>query len=320
MNRKRIFITGASGCIGHYIADALIRETDHELFLLLRDPGKLRFDYQMRPGIKILQGDMRSIAQYADLLKEMDTAILTATSWGGEQEAYEINVQRTEELIDLLDPTVCEQIIYFSTASILDQQNQPLAVAGQVQGQDYIRSKYLGFQKLQQSAMFGKMTVLFPTIVFGGNERFPKSPLTAGLGDVMRWVPLARFFKADASFHFIHGRDIAAVVQHFVDAPPQVGEPRQFVLGNDRLTVDGLLRELCAYFNKRMYFQVSLTEAWVNFFIKVFRIQIGEWERFALHHRHFTHQNVVNPASFGREAFYPTLSSILQVCGIVPKR
>jgi nucleoside-diphosphate-sugar epimerase len=26
MNRKRIFITGASGCIGHYIADALIRE------------------------------------------------------------------------------------------------------------------------------------------------------------------------------------------------------------------------------------------------------------------------------------------------------
>jgi nucleoside-diphosphate-sugar epimerase len=320
MNRKRIFITGASGCIGHYIADALIRETDHELFLLLRDPGKLRFDYQMRPGIKILQGDMRSIAQYSDLLKEMDTAILTATSWGGEQEAYEINVQKTEELIDLLDPDVCEQIIYFSTASILDQQNQPLAVAGQVQGQDYIRSKYLGFQKLQQSSMFGKMTVLFPTIVFGGNERFPKSPLTAGLGDVMRWVPLARFFKADASFHFIHGRDIAEVVRHFVDAPPAPGASRQFVLGNDRLTVDGLVRELCAYFNQRMYFQVSLTEAWVNFFIKVFRIQIGDWERFALHHRHFTHQNVVNPASFGRESFYPTLSSVLQVCGIEPKR
>jgi nucleoside-diphosphate-sugar epimerase len=320
MNRKRIFMTGASGCIGHYIADALIRETDHELFLLVRDAGKLRFDYQMRPGIKILSGDMQSIAQYSELLKEMDTAILTATSWGGEQEAYEINVQRTEELINLLDPEVCQQIIYFSTASILDRQNQPMAVAGQVQGQDYIRSKYLGFQKLRESPMFGRMTVLFPTIVFGGNERFPKSPLTAGLGDVMRWVPLVRFFRADASFHFIHGRDIALVVRHLVDAPPNAGELRQFVLGNDRLTVEGLVRELCDYFGQRIYFQLALTEGWANFFIKVFRIQMGEWEQFALSYRHFTHQNVVNPASFGLQTAYPTLASVLQVCGVVPKR
>ena len=33
--KKRIFITGASGCIGHYIAEKLIQNTEHELFFVL---------------------------------------------------------------------------------------------------------------------------------------------------------------------------------------------------------------------------------------------------------------------------------------------
>ena len=38
----RIFITGASGCIGHYLVETLIENTDHELFLMMRNPAKLR--------------------------------------------------------------------------------------------------------------------------------------------------------------------------------------------------------------------------------------------------------------------------------------
>jgi nucleoside-diphosphate-sugar epimerase len=83
MNPKRIFMTGASGCIGHYIAEALIQETEHELFLLVRNPNKLGFDYEARPGITILQGDLRQIEYFGDLLKTMDVAILAATAWGG---------------------------------------------------------------------------------------------------------------------------------------------------------------------------------------------------------------------------------------------
>ncbi|MFM7577798.1 MAG: NAD(P)-dependent oxidoreductase, partial [Microcystaceae cyanobacterium] len=36
---KRLFITGISGCIGHYLADLLIEQTDYELFLLVRNPA-----------------------------------------------------------------------------------------------------------------------------------------------------------------------------------------------------------------------------------------------------------------------------------------
>lgn len=52
---KRIFITGASGCIGHYITEALIQQTDHELFLLVRNPQKLRLKYLDRSRVHLLR-------------------------------------------------------------------------------------------------------------------------------------------------------------------------------------------------------------------------------------------------------------------------
>ena len=44
MSHKRIFITGASGCIGHYIVEFLIQNTHHELYLLVRNPDKLKVE------------------------------------------------------------------------------------------------------------------------------------------------------------------------------------------------------------------------------------------------------------------------------------
>src|ERR671933_2966132 len=139
MTPKRIFVTGASGCIGHYITEALIQETNHELYLLVRNPAKLGFDYDARPGITILQGDLRQIEYFGDLLKTMDAAILAATAWGGAQESFDVNVVKTIRMMELLDPKLCEQVIYFSTASVLDRNNKPLKEAGQL-GTEYIRS------------------------------------------------------------------------------------------------------------------------------------------------------------------------------------
>jgi hypothetical protein len=51
---KRIFITGASGCIGHYLIEALLDTTPHELFLLLRNPAKLQFNWQDKPRLHVI--------------------------------------------------------------------------------------------------------------------------------------------------------------------------------------------------------------------------------------------------------------------------
>jgi len=323
MNPKRIFLTGASGCIGHYIAEALIQETDHELYLLVRNPDKLGFDYEARPGITILQGDLRHIERFGNLLKTMDAAILAATAWGGSQESFDINVIKTIRLMELLDPTVLGQVIYFSTASVLNRENQLLKEAGQL-GTEYIRSKYDCLGRLSKLAIAPKITTLFPTLVLGGDANKPYSHLSSGITDVVKWVDVIRWFKADGSFHFIHARDIAQVVRYLIDHPlthnltEEVNAlpSNRLVLGNQPLTVNQAVEEVCAYLGKKIYFRVPLSLWLANFFIVLFRIQMAAWDRFCLNYRHFTYQNPVNPGTFGLPTYCPTFTDVLKISGI----
>ncbi len=318
MTSKRIFVTGASGCIGHYLVEALIQETDHELFLLVRNPDKLKIDVQARPGVTILRSDMRDIEQHGDLLKTMNCAVLAATAWGGD-DVQDINILRTLQLIKLLDPIVCEQVLYFSTASILARDGQLLPEAIDI-GSDYVRSKYVCFEKLTELHA-PKIITLFPTFVLGGGEltglsegdRYPASHLSSGIADVVKWTDLIRFFRADGSFHFIHGRDIAQVVRHLIDHP--LPESQNVVLGNEKITVNQAIADLCTYLNRRIYFQIPLL--WlIDVFVVLFRIQIDAWERFCLQYRHFTYENPINPGTFGLPVYCATMFDVLKLCGI----
>lgn len=316
MNAKRIFLTGSSGCVGHYLTESLIRESNHELYLLVRQPEKLKFDYRARPGVHLLQADLRNIHQFSDLLKTMDVAVLAATSWGGAQEVYDINVLKTQELMKLLDPQVCEQVIYFSTASILDRNNQPLRQAKEI-GTDYIRSKFLCYQQLERLEIAPQLTVLFPTLVFGGDAQKVYSHLSSGLPEVLRWIDVIRFAKAEGSFHFIHAEDIARIVCYLIDHPPQGEDNRRLVLGNPAVTVNQAVEEICAYLNKPIYFRFPIS--WLaELLIILFRVQVSAWDRFYLDYRHDTHQNPVTPASFGLTTYCPTLADLLKVSGIQP--
>ncbi|NET38204.1 MAG: NAD(P)-dependent oxidoreductase [Cyanothece sp. SIO1E1] len=312
---QRIFVTGASGCIGHYIAEALIQETTHELFLLVRNPAKLGFDYNARSGITILSDDLRHIERHRDLLKTIDTAVLAATSWGGAEEVFDINVVKTIQLMNLLDPKVCQQVIYFSTASILGRNNQPLKEAGEL-GSDYIRTKYNCFQQLPKLAIAPQITTLFPTLVFGGDAQKPYSHLSSGLPEITKWIKLARFFRADGSFHFIHGRDIAQVVHHLINHPPQSDQPRQLVLGNPSMSVNQAVEEICTYLHQRIYFRIPLALWLANVFINLFRIQMAAWDRFCLSYRHFTYEGPVNPLTLGLSPYCASLSDVLAAGGI----
>jgi nucleoside-diphosphate-sugar epimerase len=314
MNQKRILVTGASGCIGHYISEVLIQQTNHELYLLVRNPDKLRVDTQWRPHINVLQGDMQEIAKIADFLKTIDVAILAATAWGGTA-TFNINVTKTLELLSYLDPSRCEQVIYFSTASVLDYDNQPLKQAGEI-GTDYISSKYECLTHLSKLAIAPKITEVFPTLVLGGDSNKPYSHLTSGISEVVKYINVIRFLQADGSFHFIHAKDIATVVRYLIENPPKENEPRRFVLGQARLTINQAIEEVCAYLGKKIYFRIPLSLSLANLLIAIFNIRMAAWDRFCMHYRHFTYKNVINPATFGLPNYCPTISDVLRISGI----
>ncbi len=303
----RVFLTGASGCVGHYLVESLLNSTDYDLFLLVRNPQKLLFS--PHPRVNIVKGRIQDIKLHQELLNTIDIVISAAASWGGRDEVYATNVEGTIALFESLNPYQIKQAIYFSTASILDQNLQLLPQAETI-GTDYIKSKYQALKKLENSWIADRLTVVFPTLVFGGGTNKPYSHLSGGLKEVTNYIKWIRWFKIDGTFHFIHAQDIGTVIAHLVKELPK-DLPRRLVLGNPAITVNEAVGEACAFFNSKIFWQFSLTPLVIDILIKLFQVKMEEWDRFCLAQRHFTY-DVINPETFGLKSYYPRVTNLLQ--------
>jgi nucleoside-diphosphate-sugar epimerase len=323
---RRILITGASGCVGQYIAEALYRHSDAQLLLLLRDPSKLTAVPAEDPRITLLVGDLRQLEPHAAAIASADRIIHTATAWGDPERAYQVNVVAVKRLLALTDPERIEQILYFSTASILDRQLKLLPEA-MAYGTEYIQTKAECLQQLEQHPLADRIVALFPTLVFGGalppGDPHPISYLTAGVGEAMGWLWLAKWLRAEASFHFIHAADIATVCAHLATEPhspnpePGQGSVRRLVLGQRAITVNDAVAILVRW-RRGWVPPIGLDlRGWlIEALIKLLRIEVNAWDRFSIRQRHFVHQPVSPPERFGLVSLAPTLARVLELAAV----
>ena len=205
------------------------------------------------PRITLLVGDLRDLEPHAEAIATATRVIHTATAWGDPQRALQVNVVAVKRLLALLDPERLEQVIYFSTASILDRQLQLLPEA-MAYGTEYIQTKAQCLQDLEQHPLAERIVAVFPTLVFGGRivpgDPHPISYLTAGVKEGISWLWLAKWLRTDASFHFIHAADIATVcahlatTRHLPNPEPGQGAVRRLVLGQAPITVNQAVASL----------------------------------------------------------------------------
>ena len=322
----RILITGASGCVGQHIAQLLYRETDAQLLLWLRDPSKLKAVPANDPRIDLLVGDLRDVEPHRAVIASATRIIHTATAWGDPERAHQVNVVAVKEMLAATNPAVLEQVIYFSTASILNRNLELLPEAAEF-GTEYIQTKALCLEQLEAHPLAARIVAVFPTLVFGGrvdgSGPFPTSYLTAGLVEATRWLWLARFLRADASFHFIHAADIARVCAHLASNPhrpnpePGQGPVRRLVLGQAPVTVNDTVASLCRWRRTwRPPFGIDLQGWLIEGLIKLLRIEVNAWDRFSIRQRHFVHDPVSPPERFGMVSHAPTLEAVFEDAGL----
>ena len=318
----RILITGASGCVGQHIAAQLYRDTDAELLLLLRDPAKLTAVPANDPRITLLVADLRELTPHAGAIATATRVIHTATAWGDPERAMAVNVVAVKQLLAFTSPEWLEQVIYFSTASLLNRQLELLPEALS-EGTEYIQTKALCLQQLEQHPLAERIVAVFPTLVFGGavdgKGPFPTSYLTAGLGEACRWLWLAKWLLADASFHFIHAADIAQVCCHLATRPhqsnpePGQGALRRLVLGQPAISVDATVSQLCRWRRSwRPPLGLNLQGALIEALIKLLRIEVNAWDRFSIRQRHFVHEPVSPPERFGLVSHAASLAAVFE--------
>ena len=325
---SRILITGASGCVGQYTTAWLLDNSEAELLLWLRDPSKLTAVAADHPRIQLLVGDLREADRFASELASVHRVIHTATAWGDPKQAQQVNVVAVKRMLSLLNPSLIEQITYFSTASILDRHLQPLTEA-LAYGTEYIQTKAQCLKDLEEHPLAGKIVAVFPTLVFGGrvdgSSPFPTSYLTEGLTEASKWLWLARFLRADASFHFIHAADIAAICGHLATHPhqpnpePGQGAVRRIVMGQKAISVDEAVASLCRWRGVRRTPGIPLWPWLIETLIRVLPIEVNAWDRFSIRQRHFIHQPVTQPERFGDRSHAADLEAVLLDSGL-PRR
>jgi nucleoside-diphosphate-sugar epimerase len=297
---KKVFITGISGCVGHYLFDELSPDPEYELYLLVRNPKKLKFDYSKAT---IIQDELKNIEKHAELIRQMDYVIHLAAAWG----STETNYDNTIKLFNLLDPARCKKIIYFSTASILNQENRPMPEAEKL-GTHYISSKYKFYKKLPELRIHPNVITLFPTWVLGGDKNHPVSHASKGILQARRWLWLIRFFTVDASFHFIHARDIARIVRFLLENETS---EKNFVLGNKNITISQFLKETCRFFKKKVYLQIPVPLPPVRILALLTGHRLHSWDLFCFKKRHFQHK-AVNAQHFGLKSNLETVDQVLK--------
>ncbi len=322
----RILITGASGCVGQHIAEQLLRETDAELLLWLRDPAKLTAVPAHHPRITLLVGDLRDPEPHHAAIASATRIIHTATAWGDPERAQQVNVVAVKQMLAATNPAVLEQVVYFSTASILNRDLELLPEA-MAYGTEYIQTKALCLQQLEQHPLAERIVAVFPTLVFGGrvdrSGTFPTSYLTEGLQEGARWLWLAKWLRADASFHFIHAADIARVCVHLATNPhqpnpePGQGAVRRLVLGQPAVTVNDTVKCLCRWRRSWRPPVGADLQGWlIEGLIKLLRIEVNAWDRFSIRQRHFVHKPISPPERFGLVSHAPTLDAVLEDAGL----
>ncbi|MEP7345022.1 MAG: hypothetical protein ABI877_07140, partial [Gemmatimonadaceae bacterium] len=174
----------------------------------------------------------------------------------------------------------------------------------------YIRSK-AECARVLRGGVAVPLTVVYPTLVVGGGERgIPLSHFTGLLQQIARRQPILRFVQASGSFHAIHAADIARIVAQLVEERPGVGV-RELVLGGAAVSVNEAIDALCAALDVRRIRLVQLSPRLVQMCIRLFDIQLADWDRFCLDRAHFTHRQPTMPADVGGQSGYPTFASLL---------
>ena len=243
----KVFLTGATGFVGHHVAQTLAAE-GAELRLLVRKTSNLKNLEGIRGETHV--GDLSEPESLRPALAGCDAVVHVAADyrlWIRDPKAmYRTNVDGTRELLRMARETEVPRFVYtssvatmhFRTDGLVINEDTPVSLKDMVG--HYKRSKFLAEREAVAAEEGGqKVIILNPTTPIGPNDAKP-TPTGRIFVDFLN-----RKFPAymDTGLNLV---DVAEVARTHA-AALTVGTPgKRYILGGENLTLKQILDKLSA--------------------------------------------------------------------------
>ena len=243
----KIFVTGATGFVGHHVAKALA-EKGADLRLLVRKSSKLS-NLEGISGDTVV-GDLSKPDSYAPALRGCDAVMHVAADyrlWIRDPDAmYRANVDGTRDLLKLAREARVRRVVYtssvatmaFRTDGIVVNEDTPVSINDMVG--HYKRSKFLAEQQAIAAAQDGQQVIILnPTTPIGPNDSKPTPTGRIFVDFLNRKFPA----YVDTGLNLVDVSEIARIHA----AALEVGKPgRRYILGGENLTLKQILDKMSA--------------------------------------------------------------------------
>jgi dihydroflavonol-4-reductase len=243
----KVFLTGATGFVGHHVARALAAEGAN-LRLLVRKSSNLANLEGIAGDTHV--GDLSEPETLKPALAGCDAVVHVAADyrlWIPDPQAmYKANVDGTRELLRMAREAGVPRVVYtssvatmhFRTDGIVINEDTPVELADMVG--HYKRSKFLAEQEAMAAAQAGQQVmILNPTTPIGPNDAKP-TPTGRIFVDFLN-----RKFPAymDTGLNLV---DVAEVARAHVAALTKGKPGRRHILGGENLTLKQILDKMSA--------------------------------------------------------------------------
>jgi dihydroflavonol-4-reductase len=243
----KVFLTGATGFVGHHVAKTLAAE-GADLRLLVRKSSNLK-NLEGIPGDTIV-GDLARPESFAPALTGCDAVMHVAADyrlWIPDPDTmYRANVDGTRDLLRLAREAKVPRFVYtssvatmhFRTDGIVVNEDTPVTLADMVG--HYKRSKFLAEQQALAAAQDGQhVIILNPTTPIGPNDAKPTPTGRIFVDFLNRKFPA----YVDTGLNLV---DVAEVARTHVVALTKGKPGRRYILGGENLTLKQILDKMSA--------------------------------------------------------------------------
>jgi dihydroflavonol-4-reductase len=243
----KVFVTGATGFVGHHVAKALAAE-GAQLRLLVRKTSNLANLEGIAGETHV--GDLARPETYAPALGGCDAVVHVAADyrlWIRDPESmYRANVDGTRDLLKLAREASVKRVVYTSSVATMHfrrdglviNEDTPVSLADMVG--HYKRSKFMAEQQAIAAAEDGQQVIILnPTTPIGPNDAKP--------------TPTGRIFV-----DFLNGKfpaymdtglnlvDVTEVARAHVSALTKGQSGHRYILGGENLTLKQILDKMSA--------------------------------------------------------------------------